>query len=151
MKKQLIWVLEWKKSVHYWWSYILFAPEGKELTCMLDPLLYRWGVPPVVIRCVHWTMQSGVLQTWISIHCSVVIMCYLFDMPLTCGSILLACTTAKVHTFAFEFDLVMDLMAIFSNKQAEVSTGEKPYDTTVYKVWKHVAWSKHAVKSWLYV
>ena len=32
---------------------------------MLDPLLYRWGVPPVVIRCVHWTMQSGVLQTCI--------------------------------------------------------------------------------------
>ena len=31
----------------------------------------------------------------------------------------------------------------FSNKQAEVSTGEKTCDTTVYKVWKHVAWSKH--------
>ena len=27
--------------------------------------LYRWGVPPVVIRCVHWTMQMWVLQTWI--------------------------------------------------------------------------------------
>ena len=39
----------------------------------------------------------------------------------------------------------------FSNKQAEVSTGEKTYDTTVYKVRKHIAWSKHAVKSWLYV
>ena len=34
-------------------------------------------------------------------------------------------TTATAHTFAFEFDLVMNLMAIFSNKQAEVSTGEK--------------------------
>ena len=33
---------------------------------MLDPLLYRWGVPPVVIRCVHRTMQMEVLQTWIS-------------------------------------------------------------------------------------
>ena len=65
MKKQSIWVFEWRKSVHYWWSYILFSPECKELTSMLDPLLYRWGVPPVVIRCVHWTMQSGVLQTWI--------------------------------------------------------------------------------------
>ena len=32
---------------------------------MLDRLLYRWGVPPVVIRCVHWTMQMWVLQTWI--------------------------------------------------------------------------------------
>ena len=32
---------------------------------MLDPLLYRWGVPPVVIRCVHWTMQMWVLETWI--------------------------------------------------------------------------------------
>ena len=64
-KKQLIWVFEWRKSVQYWWSYILFSPECKELTSMLDPLLYRWGVPPVVIRCVHWTMQIGVLQTWI--------------------------------------------------------------------------------------
>ena len=43
----------------------IFSPECKELTSMLDPLLYRWGVPPVVIRCVHWTMQMGVLQTWI--------------------------------------------------------------------------------------
>ena len=25
-KKQLIWVFEWRKSVHYWWSYILFSP-----------------------------------------------------------------------------------------------------------------------------
>ena len=65
MKKQLIWVLELRKSVHYWWSSILFSPECKELTSMLDPLLYRWGVPPVVIRCVHWTMQMWVLQTWI--------------------------------------------------------------------------------------
>ena len=63
MKKQLIWVFEWRKSVHYWWSYILFSPECKELTSMLDPLLYRWGVPPVVIRCVHWTMHREVLQT----------------------------------------------------------------------------------------
>ena len=68
---------------------------------------------------------------------------------ITEAPILPACTTATAHTFAFEFDLVMDLMAIFSNKQAEVSTGENTYDTTVYKLWKHVAWSKHAVKSWL--
>ena len=27
MKKQLIWVFEWSKSVHYWWSNILFASE----------------------------------------------------------------------------------------------------------------------------
>ena len=65
MKKQSIWVFQWRKSVHYWWSYILFSPECKELTSMLDPLLYRWGVPLVVIRCVHWTMQMWVLQTWI--------------------------------------------------------------------------------------
>ena len=64
-KKQLIWVFEWRKSVHYGWSYILFSSECKELTSMLNPLLYRWGVPPVVIRCVHWTMQMWVLQTWI--------------------------------------------------------------------------------------
>ena len=62
MKKQLIWLFESRKSVRYWWSYTSFAPECKELTCMLDPLLYRWGVPPVVISCVHWTMQKGVLQ-----------------------------------------------------------------------------------------
>ena len=62
-----------------------------------------------------------------------------------------ACTTATAHTLAFEFDLVMDLMAIFSNKQTEVSTGEKTYDMTVYEIWKHAAWSKPAVKSWLYV
>ena len=65
MKKQSIWVFQWRKSVHYWWRYILFSPECKELTSMLDPLLYRWGVPPVVIRCLHWTMQMWVLQTWI--------------------------------------------------------------------------------------
>ena len=62
-----------------------------------------------------------------------------------------ACTTATAHIFAFEFDLVMDLMGIFSNKQTEVSTGEKTYDMTVYWIWKHAAWSKHAVKPWLYV
>ena len=65
--------------------------------------------------------------------------------------ILPACTTATAHTFAFEFGLVVDLMAIFTNRQAEVSTGGKTCETTVYKVWKYVAWSTHAVKSWLYV
>ena len=65
-------------------------------------------------------------------------------------SILPVCTTATAYTFAFEFDLVMDFMAIFSNKQA-VSTGGKTYDTTIYKVWKHVAWWKHAVNLWQYV
>ena len=74
MEKQLIWVFEWRKSVHYWWSYILFSPECKELTSMLDPLLYRWGVPPVVIRCVHWTMQMGVLLTWIMAQSTAIVM-----------------------------------------------------------------------------
>ena len=82
MKKQLIWVFEWRKSVHYWWSYILFSPECKELTGMLDPLLYRWSVPPVVIRCVHWTMQMEVLQTWIKAQGLAIVMvesmCLLF-------------------------------------------------------------------------
>ena len=32
-------------------------------------------------------------------------------------NILLACTTATADTFAFEFDLVMDVMAMFSNTQ----------------------------------
>ena len=32
----------------------------------IDPLSYRWGVPPVVIRCVHRTMQMWVPQTWIT-------------------------------------------------------------------------------------
>ena len=67
-------MFEWRKSVHYWWSYILFSPECKELTSMLDPLLYRWGVPPIVIRCVHWTMQMGVLQTWIKAQDIVIVM-----------------------------------------------------------------------------
>ena len=75
MKKQSIWVFQWRKSVHYWWSYILFSPECKELTSMLDPLLYRWGVPPVVIRCVHWTMQMWVLQTWIKALGLYIVMC----------------------------------------------------------------------------
>ena len=45
----------------------------------------------------------------------------------------------------------MDFMATFSNKQAEVSTGEKTYDTIDFNAWKHVAWSKHEVKLWQYV
>ena len=59
MKKQLIWVFEWRKAVHYWWSYILFSPECKELTSMLDPLLYRWSVPPVFIRCALDHAKGG--------------------------------------------------------------------------------------------
>ena len=74
MEKQWIWVFEWRKSVHYWWSYILFSPECNELTSRLDPLLYRWGVPPVVIRCVHWTMQMGVLPTWIMAQSTAIVM-----------------------------------------------------------------------------
>ena len=66
MKKQLSWVFESRKCVHHWWSYISFAPECKESISMPDPLLYRWGAPLVVIRCVQWTMQRGVLQTWIT-------------------------------------------------------------------------------------
>ena len=81
MKKQLIWAFEWRKSVHYWWSYILFSPECKELTSMLDPLLYRRGVPPVVIRCVHWTMQMGVLQTWIKAQGIAVVMMNIRPTP----------------------------------------------------------------------
>ena len=78
-KKQLIWVFESWISLHYLWSYIEFAPECKELTCMLDPLLYRWGVPPVVIRCVHWTMQRGVLQTWITPQSTDIVIEFKYD------------------------------------------------------------------------
>ena len=67
-------MFEWSKSVHYRWSYILFSPECKESTSMLDPLLYRWGVPPVVIRCVHWTMQMWVLQTSITAQGPAIVM-----------------------------------------------------------------------------
>ena len=74
MKKQLIWVFDSRKSVHSWWSYISCSPECKELTCMLDPLLYRWGIPPVVIRCVHLTMRRGVLQTWITAQSPTIVM-----------------------------------------------------------------------------
>ena len=84
MKKQSIWVFQWRKSVHYWWSYILFSPECKELTSMLDPLLYRWGVPPVVIRCVHWTMQMWVLQTWIKALGLYIVMKWVCIMYLQC-------------------------------------------------------------------
>ena len=83
MKKQLLWVFEWRSSVHYWWSYILFSPECKELTSMLDPLLYRWGVPPVVIRCVHWTMQMWVLQTWIKAQGLAIVMLWLTSSSLS--------------------------------------------------------------------
>ena len=72
-------MFEWRKSVHYWWSYILFSPECKELTSMLDPLLYRWGVPPVVIRCVHWTMQMWVLQAWIKAQGIAIVMEFVFN------------------------------------------------------------------------
>ena len=50
--------------------------QNAELTSMLDPLLYRWGVPPVVIRCVHWTMQMWVLQTWITAQGPAIVMDY---------------------------------------------------------------------------
>ena len=43
------------------------------------------------------------------------------------------------------------LCGYFSYKQADVLIGVKTYDTTVYEVWKHVAWSKHVVKLWQYV
>ena len=45
--------------------HIIFSRMQRVITSMLAPLLYRWGVPPVVIRCVHWTMQMWVLQAWI--------------------------------------------------------------------------------------
>ena len=83
-KKQLIWVFEWRKSVHYWWSHILFSPECKELTSMLDHLLYTWGVPPVVIRCVHWTMQMWVLQTWIKAQGLAIVMKYAYNLVVLC-------------------------------------------------------------------
>ena len=52
---------------------VKYSEECKELTCMLDLLSYRWGVPPV-IRCVHWTMQRGVLQTWITPQSPAIVM-----------------------------------------------------------------------------
>ena len=63
MKKQLIWCLN-KGNLYTIGLVTYHLLQNAELTCMLDPLSYRWGVPPVVIRCVHWTMQSAVLQTW---------------------------------------------------------------------------------------
>ena len=41
---------------------------------MLDPLLYRWSVAPVVIRSVHWTMQREVLQTLITSQSPAIVM-----------------------------------------------------------------------------
>ena len=45
MEKQLIWVFESRKSVHYEWSYISFAPECKDLPCMLRPSIIQVGCP----------------------------------------------------------------------------------------------------------
>ena len=97
MKKQLIWVFEWRKSVHYWWSYILFSPECKELTGMLDPLLYRWSVPPVVIRCVHWTVQMEVLQTWIKAQGLAIVMIRWLQIFCTCHNSTVAVSFCRDH------------------------------------------------------
>ena len=71
-------MFEWRRSVHYWWSYILFSPECRVMLywwsyilfspeCRVNqharPSTIQVGCPPVVIRCVHWTMQMWVLQT----------------------------------------------------------------------------------------
>ena len=57
---------------------------------MLDPLLYRHGVPPVVIRCVHWTMQMGVLQTWIKVQGITIVMKVVrYNV---CSHIIICCT-----------------------------------------------------------
>ena len=53
--------------------HIIFS-RLQELTSMLDPLIYRWSVAPVVIRCVHWTMQREVLQTWITSQSPAIVM-----------------------------------------------------------------------------
>ena len=42
--QMISWVFESRKSVHYWWSYISFAPKCKELTCTLNPLI-QMGCP----------------------------------------------------------------------------------------------------------
>ena len=52
---------------------------------MIDHLIYRWGVLPVVIRCVHWLMQRGVLQTWITVLGPAIVMLG----PCVCGAILI--------------------------------------------------------------
>ena len=110
----------WRKSVHYWWSYILFAPECNEFTCMIDPLLYRWGVPPVVIRCVHWTMQRGVLQTWITLQSPVVVMNLNQSMPadtITPGvTWLLACTYWQVYDGQILALGILHLYIMFTEK-----------------------------------
>ena len=45
MKKQLIWVFEWRKSVQYWWSYISFSPECKELNQHARPSIIQTACP----------------------------------------------------------------------------------------------------------
>ena len=56
------------------------------VTGMLDPLWYRWGVPSVVIRCVHWTMQMGVLQAWITTQSIVIVMGKILEIMHTLDS-----------------------------------------------------------------
>ena len=70
-------MLEWRKSVHYWWSYILFAPECKELTCMLDPLLLQVGCPTCCYQVCALDHEREVQQTWITIQSPVVVMNFL--------------------------------------------------------------------------
>ena len=99
---------EWRKSVHYWWSYVLFSPECKELTSMLDPLLYRWGVPPVVIRCVHWTMQMGLLLTWIMAQSTAIVMPQqISDASVVTGVSLVTDDTRGAAVYSLELGLVL--------------------------------------------
>ena len=72
MKKQFVYFIE--GNLYNIGEVIYHLLQNAELTCMLDPLIYRWGVPPVVIKCVHWTIQRGVLQTWITAQGPVIVM-----------------------------------------------------------------------------
>ena len=67
MKKKTINLSVWMKEICTLLVklHIIFSRMQRINQHARSSIIYRWGVPPVVIRCVHWTMQMWVLQTWI--------------------------------------------------------------------------------------
>ena len=125
-----------KFAAENWWSYILFSPECKELTSMLDPLLYRWGVPPVVIRCVHWTMQMWILQTWIKAQGLAIVTDYTvcmdyMDPDVHCPEKAVKLTHSFTHSQSLKTESCNDANVVSLMKREVVAI----YDDVIK--WKH--------------
>ena len=63
MKKQLIWVFGRRKSVHYWWSYILFVPECKELI-VIWCIIYAFFCDDISCHIFNYNIHHW--KTWIT-------------------------------------------------------------------------------------